>query len=156
MPFDADFDVDFSPLERGYKKLSQVQDRTLKDIITFNMKMIVRKLAWLTTKAKRVDVPKKKRGRIGRARAGWHASWIGLGMQGKAYSTAGAVKMYAKEGEYKEVFSGDDNYVEIANNVSYLKKIVSSEEMQSVVDKQSKKMINYADKKLNNEIGKLF
>ncbi|UDQ99288.1 hypothetical protein AAEX28_04190 [Lentisphaerota bacterium WC36G] len=154
--FETDFKVNTSEVNSAFKKLAKVQDRTVKDIVKYNAKFLVKKLAWITLKATRANVPTKRRQRVGRARAGWFKAWEALGLTGKAYSTAAAVRIYSKEGDYKEDFTGSNNYVEIINNNKYLHKILKNSDVQKLVDDQGRKMANYADRQLNNQIGKIF
>ena len=61
----------------------------------------------------------------GRARAGWYASMVGLGLgfdlsSGVKDPLKSDVSRGKKEGSYKENFSGFDKYIELINGVDYI------------------------------------
>ena len=84
--------IDTSELEKALDRLQSAQGRDAADIVKYNAKKLLKAVAWITKRADKGNVPKRKLGRVGRLRAGWYASWKGLGLAGMAYSTPGAVQ----------------------------------------------------------------
>lgn len=153
-----DLKIDTREVEKALAKTQKATGRAASDIIGYTGKLLLRKVAHATRRADRADLPQSKKDKAGRARAGWYKAWEGLGIPGKAYATASAVRQFAEEGVFVDNRRNANHpHIVIQNNVPYIRRLTElPAEVSTIVQSQAGKAASFAEKKLNSQIGKLF
>ena len=149
--------IDTRGLAEALARLPAVQNREQQDILRYNARRLLKQVAYLTKRADSKDVPKAKRGRVGRLRAGWYASWKELGLPGMAYATPGAVaKFGGDEGAFGDQSDDKENpQITMTNLCPYGESVENfAQAVQNEVDRQAKAVHAYVDKKMAEMIAK--